>query len=66
MFRKFWEEKWTHWWAAIQIAFAAGVQPVLNDPGVKDYIHQLNLPIWVGLALAVMGAVTFLSMEHKE
>jgi len=39
---------------------------LVNDPGVHGYIEKLEPPVWVGLALAILGAMTLASMEHKE
>jgi hypothetical protein len=68
-FKKFWEDNWTKWWGYFKISIGGvfiALQPALNSPDVKDYVHQMNLPLWVGLGLALLGTITIVSMDHKN
>lgn len=39
---------------------------IVNDPSVRSAIAALDAPVWIGLGVAVLGAVTLLSMSHPD
>lgn len=69
MLKAFWEKNWTHVWGGLTSIggfVIASAAPVLNNPEVKDYLHQMNLPLWAGLSLTIIGVITLVSMEHRN
>lgn len=70
--KEIWTKSWTRAFgiakitAGCTIAIGTYIGNIVNDPGVRDAFHQLNVPTWVGLGIAVLGAMTLLSMAHRD
>lgn len=70
--KSIWTEQWTGFlgWTKIAVgtvgAGLTSVGTVLNDGSVKSAIDSLNLDPKIMLGLAVLGALTLLSIEHKD
>lgn len=67
---RLWHNAWSDVWG---ILIAAGgivsssvsyMGHIVNNPSVQDSLSKLSLPVWVGLAIAVLGAITWVSAEH--
>lgn len=70
-FKAVWAKSWTSiWgWSKIVIGSIAALIPsivnVTQDSNVRQEIEKLNLK-YLGLTLAILGAVTLMSMSHKD
>lgn len=42
------------------------INHVINNSDVKSALEKLELPVYVVLGLAIIGAVTFLSADHEN
>lgn len=69
--RQLWRDSWTKVWGWSKVIVGAGtafvpvVANVTQDGNVRQQIEKLDLP-YIGLALALIGAITLVSMSHKE
>lgn len=69
---RLWREAWTEAWGFFTIisgAFVTGFHylgSVVTNSGVQSALEKISLPQWVGLLLAVIGAVTVISAEHPS
>jgi hypothetical protein len=72
LLRKLWVEAWTETWGYLNIIvglFITGlssIAEVVTSPSVKDALSSVAMPAYVGLAIAVIGAVTIMSAQHAE
>lgn len=70
--KDFWVKSWTRLWGSLKLLagslFAVGMYlgNIVNDPSVRSAIAALDAPVWIGLGVAVLGAVTLLSMSHPD
>lgn len=46
------------------LAAVPHLSSVASDPGVKEVLTKMELPLYVALGLAVLGAITWLSAER--
>lgn len=67
-----WRERWTKGWGYVTVgagtAFSAiqGLALIVNNSDVKTAITGLGLNPKLTLGIAIFGAITLLSMEHKD
>lgn len=70
LLQRLWRNAWSDVWGFITVAagiLSTGfsyIGSIVSDPSVKDTLNELKLPAYVGLAIAVIGAVTVISAEH--
>jgi hypothetical protein len=67
-----WWESWTKAWGYTQAAVGfvltgfSALYPFLSDSEFKSYISDLNLPRTIGIALAILGLITWLAHGRKH
>jgi hypothetical protein len=60
-----WQQEWTAIWGWLCTSFGV-VGLILTNTDVKAALPLLNLPPYITVGLAVFGAITLVSMEHKD
>lgn len=68
--QRLWREAWSDVWGYFTIA-VAGISSsfsylggIVNNSSVQAALDKISLPVWAGLIIAVIGAVTVISAEH--
>lgn len=68
--QRLWREAWSDVWGYTTVVIAgfgtsfSYLGNLLSDPSVKAALDKISLPVWAGLVIAVIGAVTVISAEH--
>lgn len=63
-FKSVWQEEWTAIWGWLCTS-AGAIGLILTNADVKAALPILNLPPYLTVGLAVFGAITLVSMEHR-
>lgn len=68
--KDFWVASYTKVWGEMKLigglCFAVGsyIANIYQDPNVHSALDRLNVPVEIGLGLAVLGAVTLVMRSH--
>jgi hypothetical protein len=70
--KEVWEKSWTHFLGVSKIVTGSFIATwhlignLVTNPEVKGAIERLELPVYVGVGLAILGCLTLMSMQHNE
>lgn len=68
----FWNKAWTKIWAQLQLvgaavtAGASYLAGVIHDPSVQSALSAVAMPTWAALGIALLGAVTLVSLPKAD
>lgn len=72
LLKRLWQESQTRFLAKAQAISAAGLLTIsqmnglFNDPTVKEYLADLQTPLWFPIFLLVIAGITYLAHGHED